>query len=335
MAYRTYQPDRRRRRRRLLLILLTTALIIAAIAYLVSRETEQRGTVEFFAAADDASALHEQAATLLTETLGEIGLQMPRQEVTRRLDEVRDLASEADELLTIDVPPSVGVPYGHMTAASKSWEKGSADLERAILAIMDGNLQSASEVQIENALDTLKIGDVGYLQFLAAINELPDEMSAPDFAVVAYLDPDQGDPGLYDAQNLALRIAAAYNLAPQHDVGVVGMVDPSAVGERGGIPLVPFAEFVGVNAVVSNVGNEAESNVAVELEILDVDSGESSTIRKSTGAIAAGASTTVPFERLEITPDGLYQVTLSVTIADDTHPDNDAWSMTFIWNNET
>ena len=73
MPYRPYRSDRRFRRRRWLLIILTTLVVIAAIAYLVSRETEQRSAVEFLAAADQASDMHADAAADLEATPASIG----------------------------------------------------------------------------------------------------------------------------------------------------------------------------------------------------------------------------------------------------------------------
>ncbi len=335
MAYRIHQPDRRRRRRRLLLILLTIALVVAAIAYLVTRQTEQRETADFFAAADQATELHEQAADLLNATLAQLGPIMPRQEVTRRLSEIVATAEEANALLAVDVPPSIGGLYGSLTAASASWVLGASDLEAAVLGIMDGEIQTGSEVVIRNALNTLRVGDIGYGIFLSDVSELPDDATPPDFPVFAYVVPDPEDPFVYDAQNLALKIAAAYSLTPRIDIAVVGMVEPAAVGDRGGIALVPFSDTIGVAGVISNVGNEAATAVGVELVVLIVDTGETFTLTEQAGEVGAGASTTVSFADLPVTPGGLYQVSLSVTIPEDVHPDNDAWSMTFIWNSES
>ena len=145
MTYRAFQPERRRRRRRWPMIVLTLLLAVAAIAFLVSRDTEQRGTVEFFAAADEASTIHADAAAKLGSTLAQLGPALSRQEVTRRLEEVSAAASEADALLDIEVPPSVGNLYGHLTVASDSWASGSAEVERVILGMMDGDIVQGAD----------------------------------------------------------------------------------------------------------------------------------------------------------------------------------------------
>jgi hypothetical protein len=335
MAYRAYQPDRGRRRRRLLLIAVTIILVVAAIAFVVSRQTEERGTADFFAAADEASALHAEASALLTDTLAEIGPLLSRQEVTRRLSDVVATAKEADALLDLEVPSVTGAAYGSLASASAAWVSGTEEVERVITGIMDGVIVNAAEVQLQGSIDQLRVGDVGYELFRDEVARLPEDVAPPPFDVVAYSAPVPDDPGLYDALALTLRIQGAYNLAPRHDVTVIGSIDPPPVGERGGIPLVPFSDSVTVSAIVSNLGNEDESAVSVVLDVLNVDTGEESSFPQQAEALVAGASTTVAFTDLGIAPGGLYQVTLSVRIPDDVDTSNDTWTMTFIWNGES
>jgi hypothetical protein len=335
MAYRAYQPERRRRWRRWLLITLTLVVVVAGIAFLVSRETEQRGTVEFFAAADEASSLHRQASDIFTDTLSQIGPLLTRPEVTRRLATVVETAGQANDQLAVDIPTRVANAYGNISAASASWLRGVTEAQRVIVGIMDGEIVEGAEVALQAAIDTLRIGDVGYEQFRSAVAALPADLDAPAYGPLAYAAPDPDDPSLFDAQNLVLRIQAAYNLTPRVDLAVVGMTEPAPTGDRGGIPLVPFSDTIAINAVVSNVGNEDATAIAVRLEILDVDNGGTIVRDQSIDSLLAGASTSVSFADLEIQPGGLYQATVSVTIDDDADPDNDAWTMTFIWNAES
>lgn len=335
MAYRSYQPDRRTKRRRWLLIALTVAAVVSSIAFLVSRQTEQRGTVEFFAAAGEVSLLHGESADLFADTLSQIGPDLSRPEVIRRLDDMVAITEEAEALLDSAVPVPVSRPYGSLAAASTAWAEGVLEVRRVILGIMDGEIPVGAESELRSALELLRVGDIGYGQFRNAIESLPEEVDAPPFEPVAYIVPDPTNPLLYDAQNLTLRILSSYNLSARVDIGVVGMVDPAPTGDRGGIPVVPFSESIVVNAVVSNAGNEAVSSVAVRLDVLDVDTGEVVTLGRVSSEIAPGGSTTVSFDDLVITPGGLYQATVSVTIEGDNRPDNDAWSMTFIWNAES
>ncbi|MGI9666844.1 MAG: hypothetical protein ACR2N2_07065 [Acidimicrobiia bacterium] len=309
--------------------------MVTLIVVLVTRQTEQRGTVEFYAAADEASTLHADASDTLNSTLAQIGPLLSRQEVTTRLALVTETATEADLLLDLEVPPSVGNAYGSIDAASTSWVDGATEVQQVVIAIMDGELVTAAEVELEAALDKLRVGDVGYEQFRTAAAIAAEDLTLPAFGPVWYINPAPADPLLYDAQNLVLRIQAAYNLAPRRNVGVIGSTVPEPVGDRGGIPLVPFSEAIGVNAVVTNLGNEDETDVGVSLDVLNIDTGQGFADLTSIESLTAGASTTVMFDNLDLTPGGLYQVTVSVTIEEDNDPLNNVWSMTFIWNEES
>lgn len=335
MAYRAYQPARRTRRRRWLLIVLTLVAVVAAIAFLVSRQTEQRGTVEFYAAADSSAALHASASDTLNAALERIGPLMTRQELTRSLSDVSGKAAEADSMLDLEVPVTIGNEYGSISAASRSWVAGTEELESVITAIMDAELTTGAESELQAALDMLRVGDVGYEQFLevAVVDAETTDITIPVFESVRYIRAD--DPALYDAQNLVLKIQSAYNLAPRHNVGVVGMTMPEPIGERGGIPLVPFSDTIGVQAIVTNEGNEEETDIEIELLVVGVDTGESLTETSIIDSIDGGAATTVAFADLDLTPGGLYQATLTVRIPIDNDLDNNEWTLTFIWNEES
>jgi hypothetical protein len=334
MAYRAYRSDRRFRRRRWLLILISLVAIIGVVAFLVSRQTEQRGAVEFFAAADESSATHSRASMELESALGSIGI-VDRQDLTRRLDSVSAAAAEADAFLDIEVPSRLGSSYGAVATASRSWMVGTADLGTAITAVMDGDSVEKAQEQLQGALDLLRVGDVSYSLFLASLADVPQDTDIPEFSRVVYINPDAQDPLLYDAQSLVLRILSSYALSPHHDVAVTGMTNPEPVGERGGLPVVPFAGSLDIQAVVSNIGNEDEATVRVELEVFDLDSDLTVTEFQMVTDLVAGSSTTVTFSNIDVSPGGLYQTTVTATIPEDIDPDNNVWDITFIWRNES
>ncbi|GMQ93934.1 MAG: hypothetical protein BMS9Abin12_1416 [Acidimicrobiia bacterium] len=334
MAFRAYRSDRRLRRRRWLLIVVSLIAVISMIAYLASRQTERRGTVEFFAAADEASDSYVRASAELNVALASIGI-IERQDLERRLQNVTDAAAEAESLLDLDVPSTIGESYGTMTAAAASWADGIADVNMTIMAIMDGVLVEGATDLLQAALDLLRVGDVSYSLFLATLETVPDGIDVSAFSPVMLINPDVQDPLLYDAQSLVLRIQTSYDLSPHHDVAVNGMIVPEPVGESGGIPVVPFAASLEVAAVVTNLGNQDEAVVDVVLDVFSIDTGETLTDSERLIDLLAGASTTVTFSDVGIEPGGLYQVTVAVTIADDIGPDNDVWDITFIWRDES
>ena len=315
--------------------MLTLVALVAVIAFLVSRQTEQRGTVEFYAAADESAATHASAAASLQSTLERLGPLMTRQELTTSLADITEKAAEADAMLDLEVPSTVGNAYGTMTTASASWSTGTAEFERVIIGIMDGEIVTGAELRVQAAIDTLRVGDVGYEMFQQAAAEQTTDVTLPVFEGVRYVDPVPDQPLLYDAQNIILKVQSAYNLAPRHNVAVVGTTDPEPVGDRGGVPVVPFAETIGIRAVVSNLGNEVETDVEVVLTLFAVDAGTTESMTRTIDSLAGGSSTTVAFDDLGIAPGGLYEATVTVRIATDNDLDDNVWSFTFIWNEES
>ena len=334
MAYRAYRSDRRFRRRRWLLIVVSLVAIIAVIAFLVTRQTEQRGAVEFFAAADESSDVHARASAELESALASIGV-VDRQDLIRRLQSASDTAAEADALLDVEVPSMIGNSYGTMTTASTSWTAGVAEVNVTIAAIMDGTLVKGAQEQLEAALDRLRVGDLAYSLFLDSLSDSFGGADVPSFIPVAYINEDAQDTLLYDSQTLVLRIQTSYVLSPHRDVGVSGTTIPVPVAESGGIPVVPFSESLDVQAVVSNLGNEDEPSVEVSLELFSVETEVTTTDSQTVTDLVAGSSTTVTFPDVDITPGGLYQAKVTVTIADDIDPDNNVWDMNFIWRRES
>ncbi|MEN8040722.1 MAG: hypothetical protein ABFR95_04380 [Actinomycetota bacterium] len=312
------------------------AAIIAIVAFLVSRQTAQRGAVEFFAAADESSDLHAQASSELESALASIGI-IDRPELTRRLDSVSATATEADALLDVEIQSGIAESYGTMTTASTSWKDGADAVNITITAIMDGDLVQGAQEQLEAALDMLRVGDTAYGLFLDSLTARPEDVDVPSFSPVFYINSEalESDPLRYDAQTLVLEIQASYDLSPHHDVSVLGSTVPEPVGESDGAPVVPFAEALDVQAVISNLGNEDEPVVDVVLEMFNVDSGSTTTATERITDLVAGSSTTVVFSDVDVVPGSLYQAKVIATIADDIYLDNNVWEMVFLWRAES
>ncbi len=317
------------------MIVLTLVAVVAVIWLILSRRTEQRGMAVFLATAEQATELQAGAAERVDRVFAEVGPLLSRQEVITLLSEAVDATREADELLDIEVPASAARSYGHISAASSTWTQGVEDAHRVILGLMDGDLGEDGPTAIRDVIALLRAGDASYALFRSEIATAEVGSAMADFPTISFIDPDPGDPVRFDEQQFALRIAIAYNLSPRHDIGVVGMTIPEPVGVRGGIPIVPASASLGVTAVISNLGNEPEDSFSVALNVLNVDTGETYTDSATVVSLASGASTTVDFSSIPVDPGGLYQAVLTITIDGDGNTDNNAWAMTFIWNEES
>jgi hypothetical protein len=336
MAYPPYQSDRRVKSRRWLLIALSLTVVVVLIVFLASRQTDQRGTVEFFGAAEEATVLQESAAQTFGQALASIGV-VSRQDLTRRLDTVVEKTAEADELLGVveNIPSDIGSSYGTMVTASASWVAGAEEIERVVVGIMDGDIVETAVPDLKRALDGLSVGDVGYELFIESVAEMPEASEELSFPPIRFVDPDPDDPGRFNATNLVLRIQAAYGLAPHHDVSISGTTDPGVVADRDGIPVVPFSDAIAIIALVTNEGNEPEIGVDISLKVINVDTGDVVSRSEVVAELDVGTSTSIRFDTIEIEPGGLYQANLTARINGDIDPTNNDWTMTFIWNAES
>ena len=336
MAYSPYRSERRPKSRRWLLIALSLTVVVVLIVLLASRQTDQRGTVEFFGATEEAVVLQESAAQTFDQALASIGV-VSRQDLTRRLDTVVEKSLEAEGLVTTveNVPSDIGSVYGTMLTASTSWTVGAKEANRVLVGIMDGEIVETAVPELQHALDVLGVGDVAYALYVASVVEMDEPIDVGPFPTIRFVDPDPEDPGRFRATNLVLRIQAAYGLAPHHDVSISGRTDPGAVGDRDGIPVVPFSESISIIALLTNEGNEPEVGVDISLNVINVDTGDVVTLSDVVPQLGVGTSTTVRFEEIEVEPGGLYQANLTARINGDIDLTNNDWTMTFIWNAES
>jgi len=336
MAYPPYQSERRLKSRRWLLIALSLTVVVVLIVFLASRQTDQRGTVEFFGAAEEAATLQESAAQTFGQALASIGV-VSRQDLTRRLDTVVEKTTEAEGLITSveNIPSDIGSEFGTMLTASTSWRNGADEIDRVVVGIMDGEIVETAVPELQKALDVLGVGDAAYDLFTVVVDDMPEPVEVIEFPKVRFVDPNPDDPAQFNATNLVLRIQAAYGLAPHHDVSISGSTDPAAVGDRDGIPVVPFSDSISIIALVTNEGNEPEAGVDITLKVINVDTGDVVSRSNVISELDVGTSTAVTFDAIEIEPGGLYQANLTARINGDIDPSNDSWTMTFIWNAES
>jgi hypothetical protein len=313
--------------------MLTAAAVVAFVAYLVSRDTEQRVSLEFFASAEESGRLHSEAADDLEGVLAVIGV-ASRPDFEARLDAMVESAERAHALLDVAVAPAVAESYGAMYTASTAWLQGVSNFRTTVVSMLEGEGDESDASRIRRAMDTMRSGDVAYNLFLDTTLDPDADVGAARFEEVRYIRPDVQDPLLYDPLTIAVRIGSAYTLASHRDVSITGQFDPEPVSDRAGIPLLPFTDSVTLNAIVTNAGNEAESGVTVELTLLDATTEVSEVFTQTVADLPSGASSTVSFADLVLVPGSLYQAKLVATVVDDTRTENNTWLMTVIQNEE-
>ena len=331
MAYPSYAPIRQQRRRRWLLAILIALIIVAIVALAVTRRNEARGVADYLSVAHEVAASEaETAASLETMLLTITDVQRP--EVMRSLEEMRvSSENDADTLAAAYVPPAAGEANGYLVAALGSWTKALGLLDDAIVLILDEPAEAGGTDRLEEAFDLLRIGDLAYAQFLEAANGLDDSIPVSDLDEVAFTSEERAVD--YDAQVVTLRLTSVYKLGELHDVSVTAITEPEPLGERDNIPVVPHSERFVVQAVVANQGNEPESQVSVNLELIPTGGGEDRvTVKQTVASLEPGQAKTLVFDTLELEPGGLYELVITTGVDKDDDPENDAWRMVFYRN---
>jgi hypothetical protein len=69
--------------------------------------------------------------------------------------------------------------------------------------------------------------------------------------------------------------------------------------------------------------------------VLNADANDRVTLTETILDLEGGGSSSVIFADLDIEPGRLYQLKLTVTITEDSRPDDDIWKITFIRNEES
>ena len=189
-------------------------------------------------------------------------------------------------------------------------------------ALGRGPTESSVEALVAVGQD-LVVADRAYLLFLES---LPEELrpAAPESRWID--DVEEWNSPELGAFVAGLRASAS--LAPVHDVALVTVrVDPSAVGRDGEDLVLPKVEELALTAVVANVGNEAETRVAVEAVV--VSAGGIDVARQFVD-LEAGQRLAVALS-LRPSPVGTMSITVRVEVVEgDPTPENNAQTLTFV-----
>jgi len=309
-------------------------IIVSVIVLVVRRRSEARDVADYLAVAHDVATTEAETASDL-ETLFATITEVERPEVIRRLGDITETSREAAQTLAdTDVPPAAGEANGYLVAAVGSWNSALDILDDAIILVLDEPAEAGGADRLQESFDHLRIGDLAYEQFLRAAASLDDAVPVGDLDVVAFTGGSRA--AVFDAPLVALRLNSVYKLGELHDITVTALTDPEPLGERNNVPVVPHAEKFIVQAVVANKGNEPEYQVSVDLELIPNNADERHVvIRQTVAELQPGQARSLVFDTLELQPDGLYEVVVSVRVDKDEDSENDEWRMVFYQNKST
>ncbi|MFQ5554719.1 MAG: hypothetical protein ACE5GC_05035 [Acidimicrobiia bacterium] len=325
--------DRRAKRRRKVLLLTLAAVVVALVVLAVRHRTEERQTTDLLALAEGIADQEMAMATDLASLLAAIG-ELERPDIMVRLNTLTEESDTVRRRLEAEaiVPRPAAEVGGLFSIAVDSWGDALGGLSPAFVAVLDGEVgDETGELMLAAAFQDLRVGDAAYERFLTAVGELDPDLVTRDFPAFGFSTGDSAP--LIDAAVIANRLRLIRKLIERHDVAVVANTDPEPVMDSNGVFVLPVAEAYAVLAVVTNEGNVGEESIEVSLLIRSqTGEVESIEVTQLIPFLEPGEARTIPFEAIPLAPGLLYELQLSVSIAEDADIVDNTFALPFFTN---
>ena len=330
----SFQQIRRRRNRRRWVIAGVVIVVILGIAFAVTRaQSDQQSRREYLDVAFEvADASGDAAGRLIEVVTGLEQYQRPALvEILAGLDD--EVESVTGKVAGTALPPGETMYRAHLLLeiAVNQWRDGIQGVQRGLLTLSETPQDEGGLSQLTDGLVALRVGDSAYRSFLASLEEVDTSSLASPLPEVAFVPEEHA--GLYDTFSLAGRLVLTPLLSVVENLAVADVrLDPGPIGEEGGIRVVPVADRLDAEATIGNRGTVEALGVLIRLTLV----GEDGTLYEDEGQIdliLPTALSTVVFEDLPMSPDTIYELTITLARADD-DPSDDSESLIFKWNEE-
>jgi len=320
--------SRSRRRRPGLWILLGLAVIVGLSVLAGNLVTETRGLVAYLDEAhivvDDARQQADAYEALMVNELAV--LERSEFDVLMQTIETA-ISDDIERLEPLEVPDAAVAAADMLDLAMASWESGLDGVQRAILDVVDDPDGIEPVDQLGTALLDLQLGDLLYARFMQRANELAVDLdvSISDFAAVAFV---ADEPVLRNAEVIARAVRQSTILGSRRDLAILsGFFVPSRTGGQtsNGADILPATDVLSFGVVVSNVGNQVEKGIVVDMRFLDADGAVVVSSTSQTVDLEPGEATTVVFDPVEVSPGRNYELQWSIPLsAEDIDADNNS-----------
>ncbi len=329
MAYPLTSNRRARRGRRLWLFLLL-AVTIGMIAIAIGMRSERRQVAAYLDMAKQVAESEQEMSIALGELFRSLG-NLDRPDILDRLVELDQRGADIRaQLREAEVPGPVSEVHGFLTVAASAWGDAVAALDEAFVMSLDEPEEREGPDMFDAAFELLEVGDRAYLGFEAAIAKLDPETVTYTYPDVRYVADDT--EFVYQTNYVTGRLSGLVALSERHDITVAGAMSPEPVGERNGFPVIPFTETVSIQAVITNTGNETETQVPVILELTTISGDDLIVEQSMVEMLEPDAATTLTFSDIAVAPGVIYEVVVRAQLAGDADIANDSWNQPFIVN---
>lgn len=327
------EPPRRRKRRGRIIILIVVALLLSVSFAFANLRSDRAGLREFVDVAE-VSALAQRALAVEFGDFLSFEIQgADRDTINALFGSIATATTAAiTDLAAVEVPPVGARAEAMLEAALESWQSGSALLAENLLLAADEPANPIPVIGIDDALSELRVGDRLYERFLEAIADLRIEVETElgEVPFVAYL-PTNGIR--LSGEMLAAAVRDGGGVAATHDVRIGGIeLDPGFTGgDRDGVGVLAFTDVIGIDVVVSNVGNLVETDLAVAVRVTTTASQETLFSEQTVIlSLDPGASRTVGFVDVPVREGMTHEVVAIVSpVAGDVDLDNNTATLPF------
>lgn len=302
-----FDAPKKRRRRRLLWPLLIT--VVAVVAVLVATAGgDARSTITYLEDVQTTARQIARAGSTLESLVGDLS-RVDRTEFQSVVDGVRTALDDAAEVADNRAPDDELL--GAMTLyrlAIEAWRQGVDGFADAIyLAADEPNNESVVD-DVASAVVSVRAGDDIYGALLeefdrdevpSPVGEMPQVRLLPTDAPITVIGPAWVEAVRSEASGLAIR--------PSIRIEQVTTTPEWVQSADGQIVVPAVADTIDVMVVIGNSGNTATEEALVQLTFAGAGM-EPVVETSSVPAIEPGASTSVPFRELEVTPGTFYEL---------------------------
>ncbi|HEX2154687.1 MAG TPA: hypothetical protein VHL52_12000 [Acidimicrobiia bacterium] len=301
----------RRRRRRILWPLLVTVLVAVGVV-VATAGGDARSTISYLEDVQLSSLQISRAGANLNDLVGDLS-RVDRSEFQSVVNGVTTALDEAADVADREAPDEELV--GAMTLfrlAVESWSAGMDGFTTAIYQAADEPTDESVVDDLASAVVSVRAGDDIYHALLeefarddvpSPVAEMPEVRLLPVDTPITVLAPAWVSAARSEAGGLAMR--------PSVRIEQVSTTPEWVQSADGSIVVPAVSETIDVVVVVGNSGNTVTNVGVLDLTLSTAD-GEPVEQRETVPAIEPGASTSVAFAQLPVTPGTFYELVVDL-----------------------
>jgi hypothetical protein len=302
-------------------ILIIAAAVIAVVVTAAGEET--RTELEYLEEMRSQATALSRSGESIAEIMPRLR-EIDRQEFTTVFDSASADLDVAMAFATDEPPTESLIPVWSLYRQTVSaWETGVADLATGVLAAADDPDDSTVVNNVGDALADLRAGDNLYLDLKSEFER--EEVPRPVTPLVSVtMSPSEGGLLSQATSYVAAAQASTNGLGLRPGLRVSQVVsDPRFQINVESQAVIPATETVVFSAVVTNTGNVASQPETLNVTLVG---GEEAIpdpppfAQVEVPVLQPGAQTTIEFPAADVSPDTLYEVRVSLQLA---NPDSD------------